>query len=102
MQTVPLPADLLAPGIARRLASILAALAALIAHAFLRNPRRVGIINRLWTRINRTAKRFARLMARLHDQSHYTPPPPLRPTLPLCPRLRDRWPWVTLPIADPA
>jgi hypothetical protein len=208
-----------APGIARRLGGILAALAALIAHAFLRNPRRVGIIIPLWTRINRTAARFARLMARLpnataarsrqpprpgrpggappaslpsthgwlvaelgypaagyggqlnhllsepetvallaripqagrilrpicrmlgirpaclppapsrtraapaarlrpdvgsrphaeakprpaslaHDHSRDTPPPPLRATLPLCPRLRDRWPWNTLPLAD--
>lgn len=213
MQPATLPAELLAaaPGIARRLATILAALAALVAHAFLRNPGRVGIIVALCTRINRMSARFARLMARLpaatatraprpsrsgqpggppptsipsargwlvaelgyraagygsqlnhllnepetvallaqipqvgrilrpvcrmlgirpasipnlrrpaarpartprasrpppkgplHHLPPGTPPPPMRPALPLCPRMHERWPWITLPIPQPA
>ncbi len=72
MNPAPFPPALLAaelrataPGLARRLAPILFALAALIARAFLRDPRRVGLIRPLWSRLTRAAGRFERLMARL-------------------------------------
>jgi len=63
--TLPLSASLLAPDFARRVGLIIAALAALVARRFLREPRLVALIVPLWTRLNRTARRFERLMARL-------------------------------------
>ncbi len=78
-----------APAIAARLTIILMALAAVIAHAFLRNPRRVGIIVALWSRITRAARRFARLATRLaagetprpsRPDGHSGPPPARLPT----------------------
>src|SRR5205814_1677260 len=53
----------LAPVIAQQLGLILANLAALIAHALLRNPRYVGVIIPLWTRITRASRRFSSLIA---------------------------------------
>lgn len=52
---------LAAPGIASRLGAILVPLAALLARAFLRNPRRVALIVPLCGYINRIARRFNRL-----------------------------------------
>jgi hypothetical protein len=52
-----------APGFAGRLAMIAAGLVALIARAFLRDPRLAPLIVPLCGRINRTARRFAALMA---------------------------------------
>ena len=67
MTAAPLPADLraAAPGVARRLGVILAALAALVARALLRHPIRAALTVPLWTRLTRAARRFDRLMARL-------------------------------------
>lgn len=78
MQPAPLTAELraAAPGIAQRLAVILLALAALVASGFLKDPRRVGLITPLWTRITRAARRFARAMAHL---AAGTAPRPSRP-----------------------
>ncbi len=58
----PIPGAL---AVAARLALILAGLAALIARAFLRNPRRVSLILPLWNRLTRAAARFTRLATRL-------------------------------------
>lgn len=52
-----------APGLARRIGVILVAVAALVARAFLRNPRRVGLIVPLCSRLNRACHRLGRLMA---------------------------------------
>jgi len=68
MEAAPLSPELraAAPDVARRLAdAILMPLAALIAHAFLHDPRHVAIIVPLWTRLTRTARRVNRLMERL-------------------------------------
>ena len=69
--TVVPPAPLLSPfqayaaDFARRFAIILAALAALIARRCLREPRLLLLGVPLWNRLNRTARRFERLIARL-------------------------------------
>ncbi len=67
MSAAPLPAPVqaFASDFARRLGIILAALAALIARRFLREPGLAALIVPLWTRLNRAARRFERLMARL-------------------------------------
>jgi hypothetical protein len=67
VQPAPLPAPVqaFAPDLARRVGLILATLAALVARRFLRQPRLAALIIPLWTRINRAARRFERLMARL-------------------------------------
>ncbi len=67
MTSAPLPAPVqaFAPDFARRLALILATLSAVIARRFPREPRLVGLIIPLWRRINRAARRFEHLMARL-------------------------------------
>ena len=67
MQPASLPAAVqaYAPDFARRLGLILAALAALIARRFPLSPRLVPLLIPLWTRLNRTARRCARLMALL-------------------------------------
>jgi hypothetical protein len=62
---LPTPVQAFAPDFARRLALILATLTAIIARRFPREPRLVALIIPLWTRINRAARRFERLMARL-------------------------------------
>ena len=62
---LPAPASLLAADLARRVGLILAAVAALVARRFLREPRLVGLIVPLWSRLNRSARRFERLMARI-------------------------------------
>jgi len=54
-----------APALGASMCAILMALAALVAHAFLRDPFHVALINPLWTRITRAARRFDRLMARV-------------------------------------
>jgi hypothetical protein len=54
-----------APLLAGRFTVIMAALAALIARAFLKNPRRAAVIVPLWNYLGRTARRFARLAAGL-------------------------------------
>jgi hypothetical protein len=61
----PAPIQAFAPDLARRVGFILATLAALIARRFLRQPRLAALIIPLWTRINRAARRFERLMGRL-------------------------------------
>jgi hypothetical protein len=61
----PAPVQAYAPDLARRVGFILATLAALIARRFLRQPRFAALIIPLWTRINRAARRFERLMTRL-------------------------------------
>ena len=67
MQPSALAPELIAaaPDISGRLGRILMALAALIAHAFLHDPRHVALINPLWSYITRTARRFDRHIARL-------------------------------------
>ena len=67
MATTPLPASVsaFAADFSRRFGLIVAALAALIARRFLREPRLVTLIVPLWTRLNRAARRSERLMARL-------------------------------------
>jgi hypothetical protein len=72
-----LPAELAAaaPGLSRGLAGILRALAALIARAFLRDPRHVGLILPLHGYITRTLRRFDRLLARLAAGEQRTRPP---------------------------
>ena len=55
----------LAPILAVRLGVILVSLAAVVAHGFLRNPRFVSLTVPLWNQINRTARRFSRLMDHL-------------------------------------
>ena len=59
------PVQAFAPDFAHRLGIILAALAALIARRFLREPRLAALIVPLWSRLQRAARRFERLMARL-------------------------------------
>jgi hypothetical protein len=67
MHPQPAAPDLgaLAPGFAGRFTMILAGLAALIARAFLRNPRLVPLIVPLCARLNRTARRVAVLITLL-------------------------------------
>jgi hypothetical protein len=67
MPTAPIPPDLraAAPSLAARMRGILAPLAALVAHAFLRHPTRAPLILALWRYLNRTAARFERLMAHI-------------------------------------
>jgi len=74
--TIPDELRLTAPELARRFGVIMAAIAALVARAFLRDPRYVTIIVPLWTRLNRAASRFERIMARL---AAGTPSRPSRP-----------------------
>jgi hypothetical protein len=61
----PAPVQAVAPDLARRVALIVAGLAALVAHRFLREPRLATLIIPLWTRLTRTARRFERLMANI-------------------------------------
>jgi hypothetical protein len=67
VQPTPLPAELRAaiPDITLRLAAILAALAALVARAFLRHPVHAVHIVPLWNYIGRTARRFTRTLDNL-------------------------------------
>ena len=62
---IPAPVQAYAPDFARRLGLILAALAAIIARRFPREPRLVALAVPLWRRINRAIRRFERLMAHL-------------------------------------
>ena len=62
MQASP---TLSAPDFARRLAVILAGLAALIARRFLRDPFRASLILPLWTHLTRAARRLECAFARL-------------------------------------
>ncbi len=80
---IPTPVQALAPDLARRIALIVAGLAALVAHRFLREPRLASLIVPLWTRLTRTARRFDRLMTRLAANRLHKP----RPT-----KLRHRTP----------
>jgi hypothetical protein len=52
------------PGLPGRLAEILGGLGALIARAFLRHPTHAALILPLWTWLNRTVRRFERVIAR--------------------------------------
>jgi len=61
----PAPVQAFAPDFSRRLRLILTTLAALIARRFLREPRLAALIVPLWSRLQRAARRFERLMARL-------------------------------------
>jgi hypothetical protein len=54
----------LAPDFARRLGIILAALAALVARRFLRDPFRAPLVIPLWTHLTRAARRLNRAFAR--------------------------------------
>lgn len=65
MNAAPAQAPLAFLDLAARLGTILAGLAALVAHAFLKDPKHVAIIVPLWGYIGRTARRFARLAARV-------------------------------------
>ena len=64
-EPTPAPVQACAPDLARRVGLILAALAALVARRFPGQPRLAAFIIPLWTRLNRAARRFERLMARL-------------------------------------
>jgi hypothetical protein len=61
----PVPVQAFAPDLARRVGIILVTLAALIARRFLHEPRFAALIVPLWSRLQRAARRFERLMARL-------------------------------------
>lgn len=67
--SIPAPVQAFAPhlafDIARRFALIVAGLAALVAHRFVRDPRLGALIVPLWTRLTRASRRFGRLMHRL-------------------------------------
>jgi len=67
VQPVPIPAPIqaFAPDFARRFSAIMAALAALVARRFLREPRLALLIVPLWNRLNRYSRRIERLMAHL-------------------------------------
>ena len=60
---LPAPVQAFAPEFAGRFGRILVLLAKLVAASFLRNPRLALLIVPLWTRLNRAARRFDRLMA---------------------------------------
>jgi hypothetical protein len=77
----PAPVQAFAPDLARRISLIVAGLAALVAHRFLREPRLASLIVPLWTRLTRTATRFERLMASIAANRPPTPraPRPNRP-----------------------
>jgi hypothetical protein len=66
---IPTPVQAFAPefalGLARRVGLIVAGLAAVVAHRFLKDPRFASLIIPLWTRLNRAAGRFQRLMTRI-------------------------------------
>jgi len=74
--SIPAPVQAFAPDFARRFSAIMAALAALVARRLLREPRLALLIVPLWNRLNRTARRFERLMAHL---AAGTQPLPRRP-----------------------
>jgi hypothetical protein len=59
---IPAPIQAFAPDFSRRLRLILNTLTALIARRFLREPRLAALIVPLWSRLNRAARRFERLM----------------------------------------
>jgi hypothetical protein len=63
--TVPATLSGEAPDLAGRLGLILAALRASVAMRFLRHPLLAPLILPLWTYLNRTSQRFARLVERL-------------------------------------
>jgi hypothetical protein len=65
LASIPAPVQAFAPDLARRVGLILATLAALIARRFLREPRFAALIVPLWTRLQRAARRFERLMVSL-------------------------------------
>ena len=62
---IPLTLSAAAPDLARRFGRILAALATLIAAAYLRHPTRAPLIVPLWSYLTRSARRFGHLMAHL-------------------------------------
>ena len=72
MNPAPLTPDLRAkaPDVARRFTLIIAALAALIARAFLHNPRLLPLFMPLCNRLNRAARQFTTLMARVAADKH--------------------------------
>jgi hypothetical protein len=74
----PAPVQAFAPDLARRVALIVANLAALVAHRFLREPRLSSLIVPLWTRLTHTARRFERLIAQITANRAQKP----RPTSP--------------------
>ena len=84
MSSPPIPDALraTAPNVARGVATIFAAIVALAAHAFLRHPTRIRLTIPIWTRFNRAARRFERLMARVAagtfrpPRPRHTPRPP--------------------------
>jgi hypothetical protein len=70
------PVQAFAPDFARRFALIVAGLAALVAHRFLREPRLQSLIVPLWTYLTRTARRFERVTARIAANRLPKPRPP--------------------------
>jgi hypothetical protein len=62
---IPLEVRLAAPVLAQRFHAIVTALITLVARAFLKNPRRVGIIVPLCAYLIRTARRFERLAGKI-------------------------------------
>ena len=64
-EPTPTPVQAFAPDFSRRLRLILTTLAALIARRFLREPRLAALIVPLWSRLQRAARRFERLMGNL-------------------------------------
>jgi hypothetical protein len=78
MAPAPLPAPVQAfvPDFARRFALIMSMLMAIVARRLPREPRLALLVVPLWTRLNRAAQRFARLMVRL---AAARPPRPPRP-----------------------
>ena len=65
MRPAPITAELsaTAPEMVRRLGLIVAGLAALIARRFLRDPKFGALVGPLWSWLNRSVQRFARLRA---------------------------------------
>ena len=65
MPPAPLNPPASAPELARRVAAILAGLAAVVARRFLREPKLIGLIIPLWVWLGRAARRLERAMTRL-------------------------------------
>ena len=78
-QASPLtPLQAYAPDFARRFGMIMTALAALVARRLPRDPRLAALVIPLWNRINRAARRFERLMARVASGKPARPSRPHR------------------------
>jgi hypothetical protein len=78
----PTPIQASAPDLAVRVLLILTNLALLVAAHLIRHPRHHRVTNALWGYLNRTARRFGRLMARIAAKGPRKP----RPSRPHAPR----------------